>query len=80
MPDIDHAAHARKWLAKADAANTDWTDMCSGMAQAHALLAVAAEQRIANLLGIRTLLDPGIESVNAELADYLITTTQPEGE
>ena len=64
----------------ADAGNTDWTDMCSGMAQAHALLALAAEQRIANMVNARLggiLLTP--EQIGA-LTAYYITASQPEGE
>lgn len=77
---IDHAAQARKWLAKADAANTDWTDMCSGMAQAHALLAVAAEQRIANMVNARASGIPLTPEQIGTLTAYYMTATQPEGE
>lgn len=74
----DHAAAAVKLLDRALHVDLDASALMLTEANVHAFLAIAHEQRAANLIAAATL-RPDSDSVDRAVSEYLNTTTQTGG-
>lgn len=88
MSRIDHAAEAAEWIADAPHAlhgtsgeqqSTDRAVVCALLAQAHATLALAEQQRIANLVALAQGSDGAFSVVTRDLAYLSIASGGPDG-
>jgi hypothetical protein len=60
---IDHVAKAAEWLTPAEGTGLSWEETAglTAIAQVHATLALAEQQRIANLIALFTISDEDAE-------------------